>query len=424
MGYNYCLKMTEQLIDSSRFFVGGSEFAQKAIRIPPEFSDIPAGIALHYPPLHMMTRPGLFRFYTDYANGLIDNGDIKPPIARLDKRPQGQGIIINPGRGIRPIGGESPLKSGNEHLTPPALLEIRERGQERWLIRVFVNAFAYGYPRREILEDTSKVRVETVPLLSFVAALNPDKPIYDMRYESVEFMQLWVYALAKVSQMVKDQGVYLDKTDGQMKPINSIIGFGNIGGKEAGGSVETPHTQGIGYADNYAPLYYEGVAFDADGNCDRCQGIEEKLTNGVSGRVIAVRKNALLYVPETESPTKGEALRITTRFHISNWEAAFKELATVHDMVDLTQRAMWAMTTRQGGNPSINAIWAQGRDGHMFTQIQTGTPAGGFSIIRPVFKIDNREGMEIRPDTTYLESETIAAEYRSMKSIFPDSLNT
>lgn len=410
-------------LDPSKFFVGG-EFAKKAIRLPPEFSDIPAGIALHYPPLHIMTRPDMFRFYTDYTNELIDRDDIKPPIARLDKRPQGQGVIINPGRGIRPIGGESPLKPGNEHLTPPALLEIRERGKERWLIRVFVNAFAYGYPRRQILEDTNRVRVETVPLLSLVAALNPRKPVYHMDYETVEFMQLWVYALARISQMIKNQGVYLDKTDGQMKTINSIIGFGNIGGKDAGGSVETPHTQGIGYADNYAPLYYEGMAFDADGNCDRCQGIEEKLKGGVSGRVIAVRKNALLYVPETESPTKGEALRITTRSHISNWESAFEDLSIVHEMADLTQRAMWAMTTRQGGNPSINAIWAQGKNGHMFTQIQTGTPAGGFSIIRPVFKIGDERGMEIRPDTTYLESETIAAEYRSMESIFPNSLNT
>lgn len=419
--------MAEALNDPSRFFVSGSRFADELSGVGVKRTDIQSEIAPHFSPVWMETRFSVLDYYTDITNVLISGGTISPPLARLDKNYK-TGVIINPGRGIRPVGGESPLRPGNEHMTPPSFLEIRN--EDGWLIRIFVNAFAYGYPRREILEDssTSRIRIETVPILSIVAALNPRRPLYDMNYEAMEFMQLWSYSMAQINEMIMHREVvYLDMVDGRYKPFNSFIGFGNIAApefvKDSGGSVETPHTQGIFYADGYAPSFYEGMAEDENGNCGRCIGIEEKLNSGVSGRVIAVRGNALLYVPETEAVVKGETIRITPRAHYPNWTSPVNDLLVLQDIVDLTQRGMWAMGKRQG-RPSFNVIWAQGKEGHMFTQVQTGTPAGGFSTVAPVFRIGDTRGGEIRPDTTYFDPETIAREYRAMETIFPPKLNS
>ena len=417
--------MTEALNDPSSFFIDGSDFSVISDSLDKKVSDVPPEIAPHFAPLWIETMPTQLGFYADYVNRLIDEGKLLPPRARLDKVNH-RGVIINPGRGIRPVGGESPIKPGNEQMTPPAFLTIRD--QEGWKIRVFVNAFAYGYPRREIEDDpASRIRIETVPLLSVVAALNPKRPLYDTHYEAQEFMQLWGYTMAQTYRMARGGGVsYLDRTDRKIKFFDSFIGFGNIADpefiKDSGGSVETPHTQGIFYAKGYAPSFYEGMAEDENGKCGRCLGINEKLAGGVSGRVIAVRGNAVLYVPETETVVKGESIRISPRAHYSNWSLPIERLPVVQDMVDLTQRGMYAMKERWG-RAAFNVIWAQGQDGHMFTQVQTGTTAGGFATVAPVFRIGDGRGGEIRPETTYFDPETIAAEYRAMETIFPPQLN-
>lgn len=397
----------------SKFFAGGSAFAEEASRLPQDVSEVTlpyfqidrVGDIPYEVPLEMTIRPGLLRLYMEYTNRLIDEEKIIPAYARLRKprgRTKASGRVINPVRNVRPIGGESPFEPGNEHMTPPALLEIRERGKERWLMRVIPNLFANGNPTVGILEDTPTIRREIVPVLSLVVPLNlpAGEPVYDMTYNVIQFMKLLDFAVAKTSRLIQDHGVYLDRRDGKIKPYEVVIPYANFANpesiKKAGGSVVTPHIQISAYPPTYAPPIYDGLDLDEQDNCDRCYSVGERLKQGVGDNVLVIRDHAVLYQPETELPEKGEAQRVAPLLHIPDWETLLKHPDVLDDMVDLQQRAMRGMTLGQGDEPALNVIWAQGdSESHIFTHVRSGVEAGGSYITRAVFTLD--DGTEIRP---------------------------
>lgn len=414
--------------DPSQFFVGG-EFAQDMKDFPVRAGTV-RGVATRSGPYEVLIRDGLLGEYYKRSNNLINSGDINPPTVHFDKR---TGLILNPGRAQRPQGGEAiiPIVPGNEHLTPPPLLVIRKRKEKDsmdrytridsndWLIRLFPNAFAYGYPRREVLEEKGSRRIETVCALSLVAALNPEKqPLHDIWGANEELMELWLYTLAVTSNLIKSQGdyLYLDKGMEERRRFDAVLGFINQG-KEAGGSLPWPHAQIIALPRENAQPLYSGDEVDENGNCGRCVGSREKIEKE-DPRIIKQTENVLVYAPWSDGASKGQVVRITPTFerHFPSFDKALGDVPTFRDLARFTHRSMYQLSKQQRGDEwqkaAMNVVFAQdivGDTSHLFIDVRTGIPNGGFGIVTPVYRgVDS----VIKPDVIYQDPIDTALEFR------------
>lgn len=428
--------------DPSQFFVGGSDF-DKAIReLPVSVAPIPDGLASTVPTIQpinyeILIREGLLHAYYSWSNQLINNGALKPPVVHLDAD---SGSIINPtrGPGIKPQGeGIVPIIPGNEHMTPPPLLVIRQikegngdvapedriNGND-WLIRLFPNAYAYGYPRKEVLWREGSKRIETICALSLVAALNTErrKP-YDLHYKNADLMELLLYTFSTTSRLIMEHADYLD-LDGdktETRQFDSVLMFINQG-KEAGGSLPWPHAQIIAYPRENTQLEYLGYKVDKNGECVRCKDAQEKIGRG-SGRIIKKIWHVLDYVPFSQGASKGKAYRVspTHERHFANFELALSDISTFRTLAQETLFSMFTLAKGQlpktgetnPKEPSYNVLFAQDcKDpkSHLFIDVQTGNPVGGFGIMVPVYK-----GMErlIKPVVLYEDPENTARDARA-----------
>lgn len=422
--------------DPSKYFIGG-EFEKIASGMSwEEVSDVPepflprdlATGQLH--PLRMRIRHSLLTHYMLYVNRLLDEGNISRPIATLNKFGDDPGVIVNTGRGVRPIGEETSFAEGQ---TPPAILEIYdEKGQG---IRIFFNAYPYVLPEVNVLEDTPFLRRETVPGLSLVASLDLQKPpIYDPHHSNAELLKVWFYALAKVTRLIKDEGEYLNREDGQFnKKFETVIAFGNISDGEdpdiSGGSVKKAHFQVIAYPKGYAPSLYTGLDLDENGNCARTAKMKARVAAGVGGEVIDIKtirrddgteENIVLYAPGTTASQKGDVIRIASDNQFPDWETGITDPTRIDHFAKLLHWQMWAM------RPGSNVIWAQGEEGHAFVEVQTANRAGGYWLVRHVFEVPIGESgysavKRVRPNITYNDSAAIGENYIAQKSsiVFP-----
>lgn len=405
--------------DPSHFFVGG-EFAGAAKDMPVDVELVPRWLARNLGPCEILTREELLREYYGRSNRLVISGEIRPPTVHLDRH---TGLILNPGRGQRPQGEALvPIVPGNEHMTPPALLVIRQLRETNlnpqtkidsndWLIRVFFNAYAYGYPKRQVLEERGAKRVETVCALSLVAALNPEKrPLHDQHIKNRDLMELLLYTLARSSRLIITQADYLS--------LDAVLMFINQG-KDAGGSLPWPHAQIVAFPrENTQPLYL-GDERDENGQCDRCEGSREKI-NGKDERLINSTGNVITYAPRSEGASKGLVARVTPSHerHCANFEAALAHAPTFRDLARMIHEGMFRMAVLQQksgrAEASYNVIFAQDckeQGCHLFVDVRTGTPVGGFGIVVPEYKVGNRI---IRPDVIYQDPAQTAAEFRNL----------
>lgn len=418
--------------DPSQFFIGG-EFARAAQGLPLRVLPTPSGLAGDLGQVEVLIRDGLLEEYYRVSNGLIDIGEIDSPVAHLDRR---TGTIVNPGRAQRPQ-GESlvPIVPGNEHMTPPPLLLLRqvrsndsEDAEDRmnsndWLIRVFPNAYAYGYPRREIRdkEEGGTKRVEKVCTLSLVAALNPEKmPLHHK--DNVALMELLLFALSTTSRLIMEQADYLDLegNNAGRKRFDAVLMFINQG-KDAGGSLPWPHAQIIALPrENTQPLYL-GDEKDENGNCGRCKGSNEKIDRK-DKRVIRITDNVLVYAPFSDGVSKGKGVRVSPleerhkEGYAANFDAALGHLPTFRDLANQTNKVMRRLATLQAKSglkePSYNVVFAQDiatDSSHLFIDIRSGIPTGGFGIVVPVYR--GIDGF-IKPDVIYQHPTDTAAEFR------------
>lgn len=401
--------------DPSRFFTG-FDFVSTAEKLPLRQEAIPSFIAPNLGGRQMFIREGLLQAYFDLANQLINSKKITPPTVYLD-RFLNTALIVNKGRGKRPEGESEqiPIIPGNERSTPPALLVVPKNNSGEWLIRVFFNAYPYGYPLREVKEDTPSKKIETVCALSLVAALNPKmQPLDDPDYRNREMLELLLYTIASTSRLIMEHGDYLhlDKGRRETRRFDAVLGFINQG-KTAGGSLPWPHAQVIAFPRENAQPVFLGAQNRETGQCGRCEGAKRKIEQK-SERLIVAGDYSLMYVPQTEAAAKGDIFRVTSTHHFANYLEASRNPEVFVEIAKNVHKAMRALAIRQkaSGAPeaSYNVIFGQDcidNTSHLFIDVRTGNPSGGFGIVTPMYE-------RIVPNVVYQDPVDAARETRQL----------
>lgn len=427
-------------------FIGG-EFKRVTDDLKITRNNIPSELAVAIGPCEILTRNGYLQEYMRYVNDLLEQSasPIKAPVAIIDKIHK-TGSILNPARDERPEtrNGINPIVPGNESMTPPPLLVIRPVNNETgnikamdgsdWIVRIFVNAFPYTLPRKEIISNTEKERVETVCGLGLVVALNPaKKQLYDIHPKNTAMFEILLYALGKASTIIAEQGEYFDKNTGEIKKFDAALAYINEG-PNAGGSLSKnedgqPHVQIIALPEENTIPFYRGNHYDENGNCDRCRGIEEKTTTDTA-RVVGKTKHVLVYIPKHEAKRKGRMIRITPRpdenyKHCNNIISMSQNIRTLKDMALMLNDSIRAVALAQMKKninqvPSFNVVFAQDltdNNSHAFIDVLDGVGGGGYEIVGPVYHTSDNPpkttaDVLLQPPEIRETQEKVAKEFR------------
>jgi len=163
-------------------------------------------------------------------------------------------VLISPGRYSRPketkqdAKGKCPFCPGAEHLTPPTLLKIPEKGD--WKVRVFENRYPF-FPEDENDETYGihEVIVET--------------PKHDALMH-----QMPVQTISRVMRVIRDRMSH----HGSNERLRALMAFRNEG-LRGGASRKHPHTQLVGLSWVPPRLVQESEAFlnmAEKGRCPLC----------------------------------------------------------------------------------------------------------------------------------------------------------
>lgn len=168
-------------------------------------------------------------------------------------------VLISPGRDLRPKESEKestcPFCPGNEHLTPPTLLELPEGSKDKggrgaWEVRVFENKHPF-FPQQKADEAYG---------IHEVIVESPD-------HDAV-FHRLPVKAISRIMRVIRQRISHHSSNE----HLCALMAFRNQG-FHAGASIKHPHTQLVGLSWVPPRLVQESEAFlntAEQGYCPLC----------------------------------------------------------------------------------------------------------------------------------------------------------
>jgi UDPglucose--hexose-1-phosphate uridylyltransferase len=164
-------------------------------------------------------------------------------------------VLISPGRDLRPKESEKestcPFCPGNEHLTPPSLLELPEGSKDKsWEIRVFENRYPF-FPQQRA-DETNGIHEVIV-----------ESPNHDAL-----FHRMPVKNISRVMYVIRQRMHYHSSNE----RLRALMAFRNEG-LHGGASIKHPHTQLVGLSWVPPRLVQESEAFlnmAEQGYCPLC----------------------------------------------------------------------------------------------------------------------------------------------------------
>lgn len=186
-----------------------------------------------------------------------------------------------------PFDPKCPFCPGNEHLTPPEILVLRDGHSSNWSVRVIPNK----YPALRIEGDTERKGKGMFDYMDGVGAheVIVETPIHNLRFSNLPLEQV-----KKVLTAYKERILDLKKDT----RFVYILVFRNEG-KEAGASLRHPHSQLIAlpFVPHEVVLEIEGMRryYSFRERCPFCDMVKEELQ--FKERVVVESENFLAIEP-------------------------------------------------------------------------------------------------------------------------------